>query len=80
MYVNKRIPKSQISEIHKDKDLISLKVSTTEEDVYIYNLYIEPLKSHSIKDIPSILYSLKRLLELEGGYIILRDFNLHHPL
>jgi len=80
MYVNKRIPKSQISEIHKDKDLISLKVSTTEEDVYIHNLYIEPPKSHSTKDIPSILYSLKRLLELEGGHIILGDFNLHHPL
>ena len=55
-------------------------MSITEEDVYIYNLYIEPLKSYSIKDIPSILYSLKRLLELKGGYIILKDFNLHYPL
>src|ERR1700743_886490 len=35
IYVNKRIPRSQISEIHKEKDLISLKMSTTKEDVYI---------------------------------------------
>ena len=78
--MNKRIPKSQISEIYKDTDLISLKLSTTEEDIYIHNLYIEPPKSYSIKVTPSILYSLKGLLELEGGHIILRDFNLHHPL
>ncbi len=80
IYVNKRIPKSQISEIYKDTDLISLKLSTTEEDIYIHNLYIEPPKSHSIRDIPPILYSLKRLLGHSGGHIILGDFNLHHPL
>ena len=79
-YVNKRIPKSQISEIYKDKDLISLKMSTTKEDIYIHNLYIEPT-THSTKDIPPILYSLRRLLrEYKGGHIILGDFNLHHPL
>src|ERR1700754_2479032 len=51
IYVNKRIPKSQISEIYKDTNLISLKMRTTKEDVYIHNLYIEPT-SHSTKDIP----------------------------
>ena len=79
IYVNKRIPKSQISKIYKDTDLISLKMSTTKEDIYIHNIYIEPT-THSTKDIPSILYSLKRLLEYKGKHIILGDFNLHHPL
>jgi hypothetical protein len=79
IYVNKRIPKSRISEIYKDTDLISLKMSTTKEDIYIHNLYIEP-STHSTKDIPPILFNLKRLLENEGGHIILGDFNLHHPL
>jgi hypothetical protein len=80
IYVNKRILKSQISEIYKEKDLISLKISTIREDIYIHNLYIEPL-SHSIKDIPPILSTLKGLLEKnKGSHIILGDFNLHYPL
>jgi hypothetical protein len=54
-------------------------MSTTKEDIYIHNLYIEPT-THSTTDIPPILYSLKRLLEYKGGHIILGDFNLHHPL
>ena len=77
--MNKRIPKSQISEIYKEKDLISLKISTIKEDIYIYNAYIEPT-TYSIRDIPSILYNLKRLLEIKGRYIILENFNLHYPL
>ena len=79
MYVNKRIPKSRISEIYKDTNLISLRMSTTKEDIYIYNLYIEPL-SHSTKDLPPILATLRELLKNKGGHIILGDFNLHHPL
>ena len=55
-------------------------MSTMKEDIYIHNLYIEPT-THSIKDIPPILYSLRRLLrKYRGGHIILGDFNLHHPL
>ena len=79
IYVNKRIPRSQISEIHKDEDLISLRMSTTKEDIYIHNVYIEPT-THLIKNIPPTLFSLKRLLKRKGGYIILGDFNLHYPL
>ena len=52
---------------------------TIKEDVYIHNVYIEPM-SYSAKDIPSILYNLKRLLENKGGHIILGDFNLYYPL
>jgi hypothetical protein len=77
--VNKRIPKSQISEIYKDTDLISLRMSTTKEDVFIHNLYIEPL-SHSTKDLPPILSILRELTKEKGRHIILGDFNLHHPL
>jgi hypothetical protein len=77
--VNKRIPRSRISEIYKEKDLISLRMSTSREDIYIHNIYIEP-STHTTKDIPPILYSLKRLLEHKGGHIILGDFNLHHPM
>ena len=54
-------------------------MSTTKEDIYIHNLYIEP-KPHSTKDIPPILYNLKKLLENKGGHIILGDLNLYHPL
>jgi len=79
IYVNKRIPKSQISEIYKEKDLISLRMSTTKEDIYIHNLYIEPLP-HSTKDLPPILAILQGLLKNKGRHIILGDFNLHHPL
>jgi exonuclease III len=79
IYVNKRIPRSRISEIHKEKDLISLRISTSKEDIYIYNVYIGST-TYLAKDIPPILYNLKRLLENQGRYIILGDFNLHHPL
>ena len=79
IYVNKRISRSQISEVYKKRDLISLRISTTKKDIYIYNLYIE-LKAYSIKDIPPILYNLKKLLENKGGYIILGDLNLYYPL
>ena len=79
IYVNKRIPKSQVSEIYKDTDLISLKMSTTKEDIYIHNLYIEPT-THSTTDLPPILNILRGLLGNRGGHIILGDFNLHHPL
>ena len=79
IYVNKRIPKSRISEIYKDTNLISLKISTIKEDIYIYNLYIEPL-SYSIKDLPPILSTLRELLKEKGGHIILGDFNLYYPL
>ena len=48
IYVNKRMPRRQICEIYKDTDLISLKIGTTKEDIYIYNLYIEPPESYSI--------------------------------
>ena len=54
-------------------------MSTTKEDIYIHNLYIQPT-THSTKDIPPILYNLRRLLENKGDHIILGDFNLHHPL
>ena len=54
-------------------------MSTTKEDIYVHNVYIEPL-SHSTKDLPPILTNLKRLIGLEGRHIILGDFNLHHPL
>ena len=79
MYVNKRISRSRISEIYKDTNLISLKISTIKKDIYIHNLYIEPL-SHSTKDLPSILTTLRDLLKNKGGHIILGDFNLYHPL
>ena len=49
------------------------------EDIYIHNVYVE-LTTHSAKDIPPVLSSLKRLLENKGGHIILEDFNLYHPL
>ena len=55
-------------------------MSTTKEDIYIHNIYIKPT-TYSTKDIPPILYSLRRLLrEYKGGHIILGDFNLHYPL
>ena len=54
-------------------------MNTTKEDVYIHNLYIEPT-FYSTKDISPTLLNLKRLLENKEGYIILGDFNLHHPL
>ena len=80
IYVNKRIPRSYISEIYKERDLISLRISTAKDDIYIYNAYIEPT-TYSIKNIPPVLYNLKKLLlENKGGYIILGDFNLYHPL
>ena len=62
MYVNKRISKSQISEIYKEIDLFLLRISTTKEDIYIHNAYIEPI-TYSIREIPPILYNLKGLLE-----------------
>ena len=79
IYVNKRIPRSHISEIQKERDLISLRISTTKEDIYIYNLYIKP-KPYSIKNIPPILHNLKKLLENKEGHIILEDLNLHYSL
>ena len=79
MYVNKRILRNRISEIHKEKDLVSLRISTSKEDIYIYNVYIGPT-TYLTKDTPPILYNLKRLLENKGKHIILGDFNLHHPL
>ena len=63
IYVNKRISRNRISEIHKEKDLVSLRISTSKEDIYIYNIYIEPPTTYSIREISSILYSLKGLLE-----------------
>ena len=70
----------QICEIYKDTNLISLKIGTTKEDIYIYNLYIEPPESHSIQNTPPILNTLRGLLrENKGSHIILGDFNLHHP-
>ena len=79
IYVNKRIPRSRISEIYKEKDLISLRISITKEDIYIYNIYIE-LTTYLIKNISFILLSLKRLLKYRGKHIILKDFNLHYLL
>ena len=77
--MNKCIPRSQISEIYKDTDLISLRMSTTKEDIYIHNLYIEPT-THSTRDLPPILSILRELIKKKGRHIILGDFNLHHPL
>ena len=54
-------------------------MSTIKEDIYVHNVYIEPL-SHSTKDLPPILSTLKGLIENKGRHIILGDFNLHHPL
>ena len=54
-------------------------MSTTKEDIYIYNVYIE-LTTYLTKDIPSTFISLKRLLEYRGRYIILGDFNLYYLL
>ena len=55
-------------------------MSTTKGDIYVHNIYIEPT-TYATKDIPPILYSLRRLLlENKGGHIILRDFNLYYPL
>src|SRR5262249_29358470 len=67
IYVNKRIPKSQISEIHKDTDLITLRMSTIKEDIYIHNLYIKPLP-HSTKDLPPILPILRELTRKKGRH------------
>ena len=77
--MNKRISRSQISKIYKERDLILLRISTTKEDIYVHNAYIQPT-TYLIREISPILYNLKRLLEQKGDYIILRDFNLHHPL
>ena len=54
-------------------------MSIVGEDIYIHNVYIKPT-CYSVKDIPPILYSLKRLLEYKGGHIILGDFNLYYLL
>ena len=54
-------------------------MSTTKEDIYIHNVYIEPLP-HSTKDLPPILSILRELIKEKGRHIILGDFNLHHPL
>jgi Endonuclease-reverse transcriptase len=79
IYVNKRILPSQISEIYKEEDLISLRISLDEGDIYIHNIY-NPPTSHSERTCPSIFYSLGRLLETGDRHIILGDLNLHHPL
>jgi endonuclease/exonuclease/phosphatase family metal-dependent hydrolase len=47
--------------------------------VYIHNIYLAP-RPHSSLEVPEALAKLQDLLELEGDYITLGDFNLHHPL
>ena len=49
------------------------------EDIYIHNLYIEPLP-HSTKDLPPILLILRELTRKKGRHIILGDFNLYYSL
>ena len=82
IYVNKRIPRSYISEIYKEKDLILLKYqSKNAKSVYIYNIYNPPI-SHSAREAPVLFKTLERLLKSHKGehQIVLGDFNLHHSL
>jgi endonuclease/exonuclease/phosphatase family metal-dependent hydrolase len=78
-YINRRIPIDEWSEIYKSKDLISILLQLGTKKVYIHNIYLSP-SAHANLELPRTLGKLEELLELEGDYIALGDFNLHYPL
>jgi hypothetical protein len=75
-YIYKRIDPSTWSVSYVSKDIISLKLTNRHsKDVYIFNVYNEVTT-----DTLSILAEALGTLDLQGETLLLRDFNLHHPV
>jgi hypothetical protein len=78
--VNKRLASNKWSVEYPSLDLCVLKVSTEECDLWIYNVYSQPLGGYNVVDYPSPISLLPDLLARGGEHLVLGDFNLHHPL
>ena len=82
-YVNKRISTSSWSEIQHSPDSQTITVRTADEDqrvINVHNVYSPPPTSHYDPRVPAQVHALADILSVLGEYILLGDFNLHHPL
>jgi hypothetical protein len=61
-------------------DVCSLKLQLSDITLWIYNFYNQLPGSYYTINYPSLLPLLLGLLAREGKHLILRDFNLYHPL
>lgn len=61
-------------------DLAVLQYRTTEQTIWVYNVYSEPPGGYIVTEYSTPIPQLAELFEREGEHILLGDFNLHHPM
>ena len=78
--INKKLRVSFWTVKHSRSDLSSLTLELRETMIHIHNVYSPP--PGSLQDINRefLIYSLWDLLNKPGEHLLVRDFNVHHPM
>ena len=78
--INKNLDINSWDIDYSGPDICSLRLQLPNIVLWIHNFYNQPLRNYFTTDYPSSLTLLPSLLEREGEYLVLGDFNLYHPL
>ena len=78
--VSKRLNTSTWEPSFQSPDLCSLQFEAEGRRIWIHNIYSQPPGSYNTTSFPTPIPSLASLLKQAGEHIVLRDFNIHHPL
>jgi hypothetical protein len=78
--INKSLNISSWDVDYLGPDVYSLKLQLLDITLWIHNFYNQPLGNYHTTNYPSSLALLLNLLARDGEHLVLRDFNLHHPL
>ena len=82
LFVNKAIAPSRYTFFERHNDLISLRLTHTEDDttriLWIHNLYRDA--NPATAEAAEVLATWETALEEDGEHITVGDFNSHHPL
>jgi len=78
--INKNLDINSWDIDYSGPDIYSLRLQLPDITLWIYNFYNQLPKSYSIINYLFSLILLPELLIRKGKYLVLRDFNLYHPL
>ena len=80
LYINKRLDLNSWQYTSASPDVSTVSLTLKGLTIHIHNLYSQPPGNYRNTTYKTPLTHLPELLQAPGEYIVLGDFNLHHPM